>query len=230
MLQLRVVLGGIGALALSLAAATPAAAHNTNKAFHTTLSSVSPSLPGITVIAADDGTYLEITNTTSTPVVVLGYENEPYLRITSSGVEQNTLSPATYLNESLQIGSVPTNVDTKAPPAWHQISTTPTAQWHDHRIHWMDANLPPVVKSAQDKPHLVNTWTVRALHGSQPIVITGTLSWKPVPTSSSTKVLGVTVAALLLAFVALALVIRWRRSVHVRTSAPIAMPDGEKVP
>jgi hypothetical protein len=168
------------ALMLTIVGAVPAQAHTSKWQFHTRLLSVQPALRGVTVKVGDDGEWLTLTNTSAAAVVVFGYEKEPYLRVGPDGVWQNTLSPSTYMNESLQIGAIPETVDTKAPPRWVRLNTSKSAAWHDHRVHWMGAELPPVVQENPGAPHVVNTWTVAAMQGSKPITITGTLSWSPV--------------------------------------------------
>ena len=168
------------ALVFTILGALPAHAHTTNLRFHTRLVSVEPTLPGVSITVADNGEWVRLTNTSVTPVVMYGYEKEPYLRIGPDGVWQNMLSPSTYLNQSLQIGTIPESVDPKAPPRWVRPNTSKFASWHDHRVHWMGAGLPPVVAKDMGSAHLVDTWTIRAVQDRTAITITGTLSWRPV--------------------------------------------------
>ena len=49
-------------------------------------------------------------------VTLFGYEHEAYLKITAHGIWQNTLSPATYLNDDLTIGEIPRSANATAPP------------------------------------------------------------------------------------------------------------------
>jgi hypothetical protein len=167
------------------AGAAGASAHTTSTQFHTKVTAVRPAVPGVLVSATDNGSYMQVT-TTGPVVVVYGYEQEPYLRITSGAVEENTLSPATYLNESLQIGSVPSDVDPKAPPRWKRVAAGGSFRWHDHRVHWMDAALPPVVQTDPHSAHLVSSWTIHLTAADRLVTVDGTLSWTPRPASSST--------------------------------------------
>ena len=54
----------------------------------------------------------------SVAMVVLGYDDEPYLRVGPRGVFENVKSPATYLNRSLTV--------TAAPPTMPRRSNTAT--------------------------------------------------------------------------------------------------------
>lgn len=202
------------ALALMTLAAVPAQAHGgtgtgPNSRLHTRLVSVAPSLPGVTVQVGDDGEWVTLANTGETDVVVYGYEKEPYLRVGPDGVWQNMLSPATYMNQSMQIGDIPDTVDTKAPPRWVRLNLSQSASWHDHRVHWMGGALPPVVQNDLGSAHLVNAWTIRAMQGSTPITITGTISF--VPVSGYGYFIAIPILAVLLLGVGAIVVMKVRR-------------------
>ena len=108
---------------------------------------IAPPAPGVTARVVDLGAKIELTNRTSTEVLVLGYEGEPYLRIGPHAVYENLHSQSTYINRTRLGGSVPVGVDTApgAAPEWHKIGDGNSARWHDHRIHWMSAQPPPTV-------------------------------------------------------------------------------------
>ena len=80
-------------------------------------------------------------------VVVLGYEDEPYLRFGADGtVDVNERSPAYYLNQD-RFGEVevPPDADPAAEPRWAEVAAAGTYDWHDHRIHYMAEGTPPQV-------------------------------------------------------------------------------------
>jgi hypothetical protein len=165
-------------------AAPPASAHNvagvgaTN--YETTLDGVSPETDGITVAVVEAGSRLELTNTSDQDVVVLGYQDEPYLRIGPDGVFENQRSPATYLNRD-RTGSqaAPDSADPEADPDWKKLSSSQTARWHDHRIHWMggDVNRPDERFVVEDH------WVVPLDYGSERLEVTGQLLWVPGPSA-----------------------------------------------
>src|SRR5215210_1450622 len=98
----RLTFGAALIIALTLGPAAPAAAHgggSFTSDYRTTLTAVSPDDPALDVSIVDvDGT-LELTWGGASELVVVGYEGEPYLRVTAAGVDRNVRSPATYLNE-----------------------------------------------------------------------------------------------------------------------------------
>jgi hypothetical protein len=156
--------------------------------------------------------------------VVYGYEQEPYLRVSAAGVEENTLSPATYLNKSLQVGSVPSGVDPKAAPVWHRVADGPSYRWHDHRVHWTNTFLPPAVQSAPGKPHVVSNWNIRAV-GTQPFTITGTVAWTPYRSNTAAQILGGLAGAALFVAGGTVLVRRNRRQQRgLSTTGPQSRP------
>ena len=78
---------------------------------------------------------------------MLGYDDEPYLRVGPHGVFENTRSPATYLNRSTTItGTPPQSADVeRGARVAHGSSSGTTASWHDHRAHFMGGDDPPRV-------------------------------------------------------------------------------------
>jgi hypothetical protein len=146
--------------------------------YRTEVTTVTPQPASVTVRADPAGDYLELTNTGATPVIVLGYLAEPYLRVTAGGVEENAISPSAYINKSLFADTMPTGGQAAdVAPAWHQIATVGKTQWHDHRIHWMGQTPPPAVGADPAHAHPVGTWVVHATADGKPFDIHGTLRW-----------------------------------------------------
>jgi hypothetical protein len=182
----RTALTVVTALVWIVALATPASAHTVSGVgatnWRTALTSVTPPTPGLVVKVVELGSRLELTNH-GPEVVVLGYNDEPYLRVGPQGVFRNALSPATYLNCSRQGCPVSPDANPQAPPQWQQISSAQTVRWHDHRIHWMGTQAPPVVRQAPGKVHQLAPWNVVLHQGTQVITVTGTLTWLPGPSA-----------------------------------------------
>lgn len=129
------------------------------------------------VIAGD--VMLEVTNTSSRELAIPGYEGEPYLRISKEGVYRNENSPATYLNEGRFGGEVPPEASPKADPKWEKVSDDARYYWHEHRIHWMSASLPPQVASDQGSERVVFDWIVPFSMDQESFVLSGQLKWIP---------------------------------------------------
>ncbi len=178
----RLAAAVVSAALVVVLSATPASAHNVSGVsstnYLTTLDGLSPDTPGITVAVVEKGSRLELTNTNDRDVVVLGYEDEPYLRVGPDGVFENQRSPATYLNRD-RTGSqaAPDTVDPEAGPDWRQVSTGQTARWHDHRIHWMGAD----VNRPDERFVVEDRWVVPLRYQGDRLEITGQLLWIPGP-------------------------------------------------
>ena len=132
-------------------------------------------------VLANDS-LLEVRNGTGEELMVLGYQDEPYLRIGPEGVFENRNSPATYLsNDRFATTPVPETASPDAQPDWQQVSDEPVYAWHDHRIHWMAPTLPPQVKVDASQPVKVQDWSVPYRLANQDFAVRGTLTWEPPP-------------------------------------------------
>lgn len=167
------------ALAISaVAPPAPAVAHEGNPNFR---SQVERDPPGVDarVLDFDDRLGLEVDP--GREVVVLGYEDEPYLRFGAGGeVEVNTRSPARYLNEDRFANvELPRSARPGAPPSWEPVATHGRYGWHDHRIHWMsEGSLPPQVEDEGVETHVFD-WRVPVVVDGERTAIRGTLTWVP---------------------------------------------------
>jgi hypothetical protein len=159
---------------------TPAAAHSGGSDapyYRTQIAAVTPQPTGVTARVDPAGEWIEVTYAGTGNVVILGYLREPYLRVTATSVEENTLSQSTYLNQAMFADMSTASPQPMVAPTWRQVAASGTARWHDHRIHWMGQNRPPVVAADPTHPHPVGSWTVHALVGSSPFEIRGTIEW-----------------------------------------------------
>jgi len=155
----RLLLAAIVALILCSAAA----AHGGGGAlgFRSTITGVSPAAAGIKLIILDSDDRLELTNQTEKPLIILGYQGEPYLSFRDGRVYRNSRSPATYLNDDrFAKVALPAQADPQAPPTWEEVGQRETYDWHDHRIHWMSRTLPPKIERAKDEAQHVFDWTI----------------------------------------------------------------------
>jgi hypothetical protein len=125
-------------------------------------------------------------------VFVLGYDGEDYLRIDGRGVFQNVRSPATFLNTSINGGSLPGSVDPTAPAVWEKVSDGRVARWHDHSLH--------VPKGLPAKGGVVTRFERELLVDDQPGAIDGRIvrlpARSPAPWFAIASVLAVAVVLL----------------------------------
>jgi hypothetical protein len=171
----RILTGLVGAALVILATAAPASAHGLGGPTATdqrvVVEGVVPGLVGVQVRTVDLGSRIELTNRGTIPVIVLGYEGEPYLRIGPQGVEENRRSPATALNRrATPSGPRPPGLDATAEPRWVRTSGEPVARWHDHRAHWMGRG------SVRDLD-----WSIPVRRGPTAAEIRGTITSEPAP-------------------------------------------------
>jgi hypothetical protein len=167
--------------------ADPAAADPAEPSdFRSVVTAIEPDVAGIDARILGADSFLELTVDPGTTVVVLGYQDEPYLRFLPDGtVERNVLSPATYLNDDRR-GDValPARVDAGAEPEWEALTTGGTYAWHDHRTHWMAEASPPVPRGER-VPGAYDPWRVPLTVDGERVEITGTLTYaapsSPIP-------------------------------------------------
>lgn len=151
--------------------------------YESTIVSVLPAVPGLEVSTFGVTGGIKVVNKSNSEVIVLGYDNEPYLRLTTGGTFANRNSPATYVNlradANVPVPEQPTSSDI---PDWHQLSFGNTVWWHDHRAHWMGTAPPDIVQADPSSPHVVyEAWTVPMLVNGEQVTITGQLRWVPPP-------------------------------------------------
>jgi hypothetical protein len=144
------------------------------------ITSVSPTVPGLSFQVLEFADRILMTNHTGRTVTIYGYEGEPYARVLANGTaEQNVRSPATYLNTNFYAQvTVPAIANPSAPPKWEVIDRTGQFEWHDHRIHWMSP-IPPSKVTNQSKRTFIFNWKVPISVGTSRGAISGQLFWTP---------------------------------------------------
>lgn len=122
--------------------------------YRTTITAVRPATEAIDVGVAGGDAFLTISVQPGHEVIVLGYSDEPYLRILPDGtIQQNRRSYATYYNED-RYGrtDVPDIVDDDAEPVWDRVGDGGSWAWHDHRAHWMGTEPPIGLDAGESLP------------------------------------------------------------------------------
>jgi hypothetical protein len=205
----RLALALAGVFTVLVASAPAAAAHTiggvqaTN--YRSEITAITPSVPGLTIRIRDLGRRLELVNHTSQDVTVLGYQNEPYLRVGRSGIYENRRSPSLYQNKLTtrsvsQLTALPPQADPNAAPQWHRRSGGRTVSWPDHRVRWEGPDPQGVKANPGLAQTVVSRWNVPLLHGQDSVVVTGRISWVPGPAATPWLLAVGTLFALILAF------------------------------
>jgi hypothetical protein len=171
--------GALLALAAILVAGTaaPAAADPARPTdYESRIDAVTPEVDTISARIIGGDAFIELTVDPGTEVVVLDYQSPepaPYLRFLPDGtVQENTRSPATYLNES-RYGredevDIPDGLSPDDEPVWRTVGSGGVHAWHDHRVHWMSTERPPGVEPGEP----FQTQDVDLLVDGEPVAIT----------------------------------------------------------
>jgi hypothetical protein len=179
------------------------------------------------VSVVQQSSKLQLVNTSSRTVTVLGYSGEPYLRITRNGVYENRKSPAVFLNQTLvPTTKAPKQYNAAATPEWARISDGDTARWHDHRTHWMGGT-PEVVRRDPTHSHILLTdWSVPLVVGNMRAAIRGDATWFPGPSPWPYYLLAIGLAALVLLAARRALRVTWLVALGVVVAIGVATIAG----
>ncbi len=172
---------------LGLGLGVPAAdAHSyADPALRTVLDGLAPTtLPaGVTVaVAPSIVDELVVTNTTSTPLEVLALGGEPFLRISSAGVQANLASPDWYSTATPEGGPVPPDDvlrdKGKGAPRWARVSSTGAWSEFDSRLH------PPATPTAEQrkagKEAAIAVWRIPLRYGATTTAATGHVLFSPI--------------------------------------------------
>ena len=190
--------------------------------YRSLITSVSPSVPGLSLQVLQFSDRLQLRNSSGRTVTIEGYEGEPYARVQANGtVEVNKRSPAYFLNQSFYGNvTVPASASATATPQWSVVDRTGQFEWHDHRIHWMSPVLPPQVKD-KNRRTLIFDWHVPIAVGAQRGSVAGQLFWTP--ESSNAPVAAFVVGGTIVVLGLLLVIVTRRR----RARPPGAAGDGE---
>jgi hypothetical protein len=140
---------------------------------------VTPPIPGLTVNVVDGDARLQIDIPQPREVfVVKGFDGEPFLRVLPDGfVEANFGSRTTFLvQERFARAQIPPNQ--LGPEQWGIVSQRGRVAWHDHRIHWMQAERPLQVTD-EGRETKIFDWAIPVQYGDQAGAIEGSLLWVP---------------------------------------------------
>jgi hypothetical protein len=205
--------GALAVLALALLGAPSAAlAHGGNPNYRSVFHRLSTPLPGVKVQVIGYDSLYELRSTAKQPVTITGYDGEPYSRILPDGtVQQNTNSPAVYLNNDLYgTAPVPPHAHKGAPVVWKTVNKTATITWHDHRMHYIGTGKPRNVTDVHKKTKIFD-YKIPLTEGSTHSDIEGTLFWVGPAGGGFPLGAGIALVVIVLGSIVLVTVVRRRR-------------------
>jgi len=163
-------MAGVVAFALVVSSQPAAASNLTATNSRSVILSIEPPDPAVSLGVIGGDVALRVRATPGHEVIVLGYEMEPYLRITADGrTSVNRRSPARALNETRTGTRTDSTADSTAAPEWEALDGSGEVVWHDHRIHSM---------TAVDDGH---AWAVALLVDGRRVDVNGELRVDPAP-------------------------------------------------
>ncbi len=216
----NVLVGAAGAAPTSTTeSANPINDQGSSYEYRSDITSITPSVPGLSIEVLEFADRLLLRNHTGKTVTIYGYEGEPYARVLANGTaEQNARAPATYLNTNFYADVVvPSSASSSAPPKWEVVDRTGEFEWHDHRIHWMSP-VPPARVKDKSRRTLIFDWRVPIMVGASKGAIDGQLFWTP---ESSKAPLAVIVLGAVIVLAGLLFVLFTRRR-RARTALALA--------
>jgi hypothetical protein len=107
------------------------------------------------------------------PLLVIGADGEPFLRIGPRGVEANLHSPTWWASGRGSADPDEAAVDPNADPQWQRVSHSPRFSWIELRA---QGGLPATEDSSGTT---TQAWQVPLRLGDEPFVITGEATWEP---------------------------------------------------
>lgn len=140
---------------------------------------MTPALPEGVVIQVRTSIAEELVaeNSTATPLLILGDDGRPFLRISAAGVEADLARPDWYRSNSpFGSATIPLSAYPGAPAQWRTVSTGSSWGWFDHRLHPGPATVP----GEPQRRTRVGEWQVVVEYGTTRSVVRGHLDVVPV--------------------------------------------------
>jgi hypothetical protein len=200
----------ISAAGTSMAEATSSSGASSGAAgdaqyYRSAVARIEPAVSGLSVVTQNAGS-VTLVNRTGKTVTVLGYAGEPYLRVTSDGVDENINSLSASLNTVAGQTSAPRTPVGSRPTDWHHLTDGSTVTWRDYRTHWASRQRPPVVDADPQHPHQVFEWAMRLRVADEPVLVQGVVRWTGAPRFSRPQILALTAGIVIMLLLALVLI------------------------
>jgi hypothetical protein len=147
--------------------------------FDSAVTGIRPAVEGVAVEVADHGGSVTVRSESAHTIIVLGYGNEPFLRLSPTGVDENTASVTSAVAAG-EVRPLPTSAvgdPAKVPARWVHRGDRPIFTWSDYRVRWSAPQRPSVVVDDPDRPRDVLVWGLPITVDGDRAVVTGVLRW-----------------------------------------------------
>lgn len=140
--------------------------------YRSVVDGIDPDTDAVAVSVVGGDSFLQVDVRPGHEVVILGYWDEPYARITKDGVvEVNAASPSVLQNTSRYGVATEDAIEPGGQPRWEPTGDHVSFVWHDHRSHWMA----PSKATTTGDDGLVQHWELPLVVDGQPTTVTGSL-------------------------------------------------------
>lgn len=216
-----------------------AGAHLGNPDYRSVVREIVPPAEGLSARVIDHDDALLLVNHSSEDVVVAGADGVPYARLLADGtVQVNARSAAAQEDAAAEESTEPSGTGAvgdgtllahaghdhdagaerraaggarrAAGPRWVTLDRTGRFQWHDDRIKYREAPVPPQVTDRTQRTKVAD-WRVPITVGGERGAILGTLWWVGDPGAGSSFPVAAVVSLVVLALAAVGAVVLVRR-------------------
>jgi len=217
----RIRKAALSAALASALAAVPAAAHEGDPHYRSTVNRIVPTTDGLSGTILDHDDELQLVNKSAKDVVVLDEDGEPYARLLADGTVQvnarssmargeNAPPPGAEASATLLAHAGHEHGAATPATAWVTVDRVGRYAWHDPRINYRVRAVPPQVTDTS-KETKVKDWRVPVLVAGQAGDVLGTLTWLGEPGGGSSFPTAAVVSLVVLGLLAVAAVMLVRR-------------------
>lgn len=195
----RLALAACLLTALVIGGAAPAQAHTVGPQLITQFDQISPADPWVSyqILSTGGAPYVTVSVAGNHTFEIFGWLGEPFIRISSAGVQVNENSPSVefMIDDPTRAVALPP-VDT-APTRWQTVSSGSVFHYYERRAEWPHLGQPREAQALGHKT-VVYRFSLPASCDATPCAIVGHVTWVPAPINLEIPLLFVPIAVVLL--------------------------------
>jgi len=167
------------------AGALPAQAHTTGPQLISHADGISPPAPGVhySLLSTGSAPYVTVSlgaGGGSHTFEIRGLVGEPFIRLTSAGVDLNRNSPSLYLTRDPSKKQVSLPATVSPTPSWERVADQPSYHYYETRAEWPHTGQPDEARRL-GRTAVVYRFSIPAAYDGQPAAIEGHVTWIPAP-------------------------------------------------